>query len=288
MIRIAQLGCENISLKMKRKYFILIRLNVLIIASLLSSVLLGQDRNVLFVGNSLTYANDMPKTLQHMFDEASVGIKVYQSCYPGMPLSDHLGIRFSKPYNSQSIQILKTKSWYRVVLQEGTVRVLIPEARDKLFIRAVYALDSIILTRGGKTILYQNYVLGSYPRHYCYPSHLIDSNLSSETYCSDEFLNSPQELEQINDAIYSISKEKKLEVASVGEAFETCKRKYPQLGLIVGNGDTHPSEIGSYLIACVFYGRLAMKKSSDVKFYDGLDLEVAKKIQKLADEVNGL
>jgi len=252
------------------------------------NILSGQSKNVLFVGNSLTYSNEMLNTLQIMFDETKVSILVYRSCHPGMPLSDHLGIKSRKPFNSQTTEMLRSKEWYRVILQEATIRILIPEARDRLYVKAVIALDSIVKTRQGQTMLYQNYALGSYPIKYCYPGHIIDPKFSGETFCSDEFLSSYQEMLAINNGIDYLATKLNVEIAPVGDAFELFNKRYPQLNCIEGNGDTHPSEIGAYLIACVFYGRLSMKPSSEVRYYAKLQKEVAIKIQNLADEINHL
>lgn len=50
----------------------------------------SKEVNVLFVGNSLTYYNDMPQKLQGMLDEQNSNIKIDQITYPGFSLSRHL------------------------------------------------------------------------------------------------------------------------------------------------------------------------------------------------------
>lgn len=49
-----------------------------------------QEINFLFIGNSLTYYNDMPQMLQNMMNETNQKIKIDQFTFPGLSLNDHL------------------------------------------------------------------------------------------------------------------------------------------------------------------------------------------------------
>lgn len=49
-----------------------------------------QKTNVLFIGNSLTYYHDMPKTLQAMLNENNSKFNIEQSAFAGMTLNAHL------------------------------------------------------------------------------------------------------------------------------------------------------------------------------------------------------
>ena len=136
----------------------------LIRAIIMSMTLLScQDKrikNVLFVGNSLTYYNEMPKTLQSIIDDQDVRMNVQQITFPGYFLSQHLK-------DSLTISRINSQDWDYVVLQEATVRVLIPEIREYNFYPAVHKLDSIIKIKNGTTVLYQSYAISIYPKQYC-------------------------------------------------------------------------------------------------------------------------
>ena len=104
--------------------------------------------NVLFVGNSLTYYNEMPQLLQEMLNETNPNIKIDQITFPGVSLENHIDYmadpnkensRYEKkPGDTTSTERkLLQKPWDVVIIQEGTVRVLIPEARDSLVIPAI-------------------------------------------------------------------------------------------------------------------------------------------------------
>jgi hypothetical protein len=43
-------------------------------------------------------------------------------------------------------------------------------------------------------------------------------------------------------------------VVFAGEAFELCQKRHPEINLYAD--DRHPSQAGTYLAACVFYGKI--------------------------------
>lgn len=98
--------------------------------------------NILFVGNSLTSVGDMPDILQKMFDNANLNFKVSQSTFNGLSLQAHLetmvdsvidGTTYTRDKKSgdttSTEKALNAKKWDYIVLQEGTVRFLIPEVK---------------------------------------------------------------------------------------------------------------------------------------------------------------
>lgn len=235
-----------------------------------------QPKEVLFIGNSLTYYHDMPAMLQEMLRETHSTITIHQSTEPGVSLYNHLT-------SEKTINKLNSQSWAFVVLQEGTVRTLIPEVMRYQLKPTVIKLDSIIKIKGGRTILYQSYPISTYPQRYCYPSIIISNTLQEGDYCSVEFLNSDQEFTVIqnsfNDLIHSINGS----IAPVGSCFESCKKKFPELMLFESAEDTHPSKLGSYMIACVFFRVLTGELVSGINFNAGLDLTDINKIKEIVD-----
>lgn len=237
-----------------------------------------RPKEVLFIGNSLTYYHDMPLTLQAMLNEKDIKVNIYQSSFPGVSLSDHL----IKP---ETLAKLNSQNWDYVVLQEATVRVLIDEVREYNFGPSILRLDSLIKLKKGQTILYQAYPISIYPKKYCYPSFLIKPEIPEVEYCSDSIRNSAEEFELIQTSFNEASKTIQGKVAPIGQYFEFCKKKYPELSLFESKEDTHPSVLGSYLIACVFYKTLTGEKTTDVK-YSGTVTELDKgKINEIVDSL---
>lgn len=154
-----------------------------LIITCLSILVLGacsdaRPKEVLFIGNSLTYYHDMPLMLQGMLNENESKINIHQSTFPGVSLSDHL----IKP---ETLAKLNSQNWDYVVLQEATVRVLIDEVREYNFEPSILRLDSLIKLKKGQTILYQSYPVSIYPKKYCYPSFLVRPEIPETNYCSD-------------------------------------------------------------------------------------------------------
>jgi len=242
----------------------------------LSSCQSRQPKEVLFIGNSLTYYHDMPAMLQEMLREKHSTITIHQSTEPGVSLYDHLT-------SEKTIKKLNSQSWDFVVLQEGTVRTLIPEVMQYQLRPTVMKLDSIIKVKGGRTILYESYPISEYPKTYCYPSIIISNTLKEKDYCSVEFLNSDQELKVIQNSFNELNNSISGNIAFVGTCFELCKKKFPELMLFESKEDTHPSKLGSYLIACVFFRVLTGETVSGINYNAGLDLKDIKKIKEIVD-----
>jgi len=214
--------------------------------------------------------------LQEILRQNNSKISVEQSTQPGISLSDHLNL-------NSTIEKLNSKHWDFVILQEGTVRALIPEAMKYQFGPSVVKFDSIIKQKGGTTILYESYPISKYPEKYCYPSFLISDRLAEKDYCSAELLNSDQEFEVIRKSFSELNNLINCKIAPVGTVFELCKKKYPELQLFESNDDTHPSKLGSYLIACVFFRALTNENASELNINFGLNPADTKIIRELVD-----
>lgn len=254
-----------------------------LIITCLSILLFGacsdpRPKEVLFIGNSLTYYHDMPLTLQAMLNEKDIKINIHQSTFPGISLSDHL----IKP---ETLTKLNSQNWDYVVLQEATVRVLIDEVREYNFEPAILRLDSLVKLKKGQTILYQSYPVSIYPKKYCYPSLLVRAEIPEANYCSDSLRSSTEEFDIIQASFNEVSLTIQGKVAPVGLYFELCKKKYPELSLFESTEDTHPSALGSYLIACVFFKILTGEKTADVKYSETLTQTDKDKINEIVDSL---
>lgn len=242
----------------------------------LSSCQSRQPKEVLFIGNSLTYYHDMPAMLQEMLREKHSAINIHQITEPGVSLYNHLN-------SENTIKKLNSQSWDFVVLQEGTVRTLIPEVMQYQLRPTVIKLDSIIRVKGGRTILYQSWPILEYPKKYCYPSIMISNTLKEKDYCSLELLSSDQEFEIIQNSFNELNNSINGNIAYVGTCFELCKKKFPELMLFESKEDTHPSKLGSYLIACVFFRVLTGERANAINYGAGLELADIEKIKNIVD-----
>lgn len=98
--------------------------------------------NVLFVGNSLTYTNDLPGTLVAIATMARDTVAVGAYTAAGVALVDHLNGATSAP------AAIRAGGWQYVILQQGPTPAGV--CRDTLAL-ATRAFDSMITGAGAKT-----------------------------------------------------------------------------------------------------------------------------------------
>lgn len=213
---------------------------------------------ILFIGNSLTYYNDMPQMLQKMLNMSTKKYFVYQKTEPGIRLKEHLSkIKNFDP--SLNIETFKKEKFSFVVLQEASVRLLVPQLNKELF----YVIDSfneIVKENSGKLLFYQPYPAYVYPYTYCFPNFK-----TGDSFCSEQVLTSEQEMNIYKSVCDSINKKFETTIIPVGEAFQLCKKEYSTYPLLVD--EQHPSRLGSYLIAYLFYISITSEKAIPNFYY---------------------
>jgi hypothetical protein len=273
---------------------------LLILTSLLTLICNSQNKNtdgeinVLFIGNSLTYFHEMPETVQKMVNETNSNFKIEQSTFPGMSLSAHLdniiesrtenGISTRKKVDGEKTETeikLTEKAWDGIILQEGTVGLLIPEAKNHKVETAIEEIKRRITNPNCKFILFKTWPSKKdYPKQYCYSKWAINHSLENDKYCSPEIENLEQEIELINKSYDSVAEKYGLTTSDNGNKFYEVLTKYPQIELY--EDDSHPNEYGAFLNACVFYQILTDKKASDLKFNGGIEYKTAELLKKIA------
>lgn len=255
----------------------------------------SKEVNVLFIGNSLTYFYDMPQTLQKMLDENNSTIKIHQSTFPGMSLSGHLsdiiesrtqnGIR-TRQKNANEVteteQKVKERQWDVIVLQTGTVSILIPESRDFQINKAVSDIKTLVKNPACKFILFYTWPSkNTYPEKYCYSSSLIDPSIDKEECCSPILENLQQEYQLINEGYDVVAQKGDLIKTSHAKKYYEVLTKHPEINLY--EDDSHPNKYGAFLNACIFYEMLAKRKPSLLKFIGDIEPEIAKSLKSIAD-----
>lgn len=269
--------------------------------TLILGLLLTQDpdpppvREILFVGNSITYYNEMPAMLQKLFDAGGDNYIVYQSTFTDRSLIDHYNwIREKKPDMvrladsskkewPRTADNLTVRNWDIVILQDATLNILIPGTRQQIFEPAVLQLNNLIGETGARTLLFQNYPLGIYPGHYCIDKRKLIPGTKDEMMCSAVFENSYEEMQVIERNIRTLASKIDAQVVPVGEAFEKNRYKYPGIPLYADKWDQHPSREASYLIACMFYNHITGKNISGLIEYGDINQKEAANIQSVAD-----
>tara|TARA_B110000240_G_scaffold194322_1_gene241745 strand:- start:689 stop:1555 length:867 start_codon:yes stop_codon:yes gene_type:complete len=276
---------NNVNCTLKKK-----KMNRLI-WSLLFIIILGcqstKEKKLLFIGNSLTYYNDMPKMLTEMFAESKVNIQIMTSTYPGYSLGSHLNTIIMKGdsemiytrlkkegENTATEEILLKNDFDIVILQEQSGLMLIPEIVNKEVSKNVLGLKDIIGSES-EILLYQNY-----PLNFRHPN-VICREVNSTEYCTDSLFSVDQEMKLITSGFEQLDDGKNL--VRIGEIFKYIMLNENKINLFSDEG--HPSLEGSFLIALKFYKDITGKNCSNLKYKNKLDIKTSNKLKEIVDKV---
>ena len=255
----------------------------------------AKEINVLFIGNSLTYFYDMPQTVQKMLNETTPNIRIEQSTFPGQSLDGHLsdiitsrtenGISTRKKEEGEKTETeikIAEKKWDIVILQTGTISVLIPENRELITNKAISEIKKLVSNPNCKFILFNTWPSkNEYPEQYCYPSRMIDKSILKERCCSPTLENLEQETNLINESYDSLARKNNLLKSDNGNKFYEVLTNYPEIELY--EDDSHPNKYGAFLNACIFYQMLTNKKASELKFTGEIEPKIAELLKQIAE-----
>jgi hypothetical protein len=170
---------------------------------------------VLFIGNSLTYTNDLPGTLSGLARGAGDTIQVQTVAAPNLALIDHVAGQ------TNAVDIIKSASWDYVVLQQGPTPL--PIYRDTLILATKW-LQPYIRSAGARS------------------AQLMVWPSATKRGSFDEVRRSTQLAAKAVGGIF----------LPAGEAWRAAWSAGPRIPLY-GSDGFHPSELGTYLTALVVY-----------------------------------
>ncbi len=180
---------------------------------------------VLFIGNSLTDANDMPGMVAQLGAQAGDSIDAWYLALPDYALIDH--------YTSGSaIVTIQSYLWEYVVLQQGPSTL--PVSRDTLVL-ATRLLDPYIKAVGAKTALF-----------------MVWPDVTRAAYfddCRDSYRAAAQAVGGV--------------FMPAGEAWRALWATDPAAGLYGADG-YHPSQMGSFVAAMEIFERITGKDVRDL------------------------
>lgn len=215
---------------------------------------------VLFVGNSLTYENSMPSLVQRLAaaDDGARPIFTVQYVAGGWTLSEAA--------RDRPLAGLLGRRWDFVVLQEQSQVPALPRAHLREFAPAARSLHARIRAGGARTVLFMTwgYEDGD------------PANYAGDSYAAMQL--------RLAGAYEAVGAQLPAHVAPVGLAWAEARRRDPQLDLWARDG-VHPSRLGSYLAACVFYKTLTGRDPRGSRFHAGLEEADARFLQDVAADV---
>ena len=177
----------------------------------------GRQIRVLFVGNSLTYVNDLPGMVVALAQNAGDRITQTTVAFPNFSLEDHWN-------DGRALQAISASKWDLIVLQQGPSSLA--TSRDLLLDFAKRFADEAVRS-GARVALYS--VWPSSDRAMDFDA--VTANYAAAADTTDGVL------------------------FPAGEAWRAAWHRDSSLELYGPDG-FHPSQLGSYLVALVMYQQL--------------------------------
>jgi hypothetical protein len=220
---------------------------------------------ILFVGNSYTSVNDLPRTLGAIARSLGDLAETAMVAPGGYTLQQH-------SQDANTLAKIKAGPWDFVVLQEQSQ---MPElARDQvedLILPWVLKLHQAveIANPAARTVLFETWGKRDGDRQFCQ----VRPEVCTYRGMQDRII-----------ATYRFLAERTAGVlAPVGEAWSEVRHTHPEIELYSNDG-SHPSPQGTYLAACVFYAVLLGKTPAGADTL-GIDRDQARHLQQVAEAV---
>ena len=218
---------------------------------------LVNELQILFIGNSYTFSNELPQVFTRLAQEGGHAVNVAMLAQGGWTLEKH-------SQSAKTRETIQGQSWDYVILQEQSTRPAWPNTRDQNMYPAVRLLAEEIENTGGEGILFMTW------GHRDGLPHSQDTDYHGmQAVLAESYLEIGRELDLI--------------IAPVGLAWQNALGQDPQMDLWSGDG-SHPSKQGSYLAACVFYAVIFQESPEGLTYMAGLSKETGQFIQSIAAE----
>ena len=210
---------------------------------------------VLFIGNSYTFYNDLPKTFAKLAQAGDKRVETGMVASGGWALSDHVN-------SAETLDQIKSSQWNFVVLQEQSLVPASEERRATEMYPMVRTLVAKIKETGATPVLFVTWAHRGGWREVGLPGY---ENMQL----------------QINEGYIGIAEEINAPLAPVGFAWLKLWKQNPQISLWQADG-SHPNEKGTYLAACVFFALLYRQSPESLSYTGNLSTDEAQILQKIA------
>jgi hypothetical protein len=216
---------------------------------------------ILFVGNSFTFENSMPELVHKLAAADPRGRPIFAVEYTA-PLwslraaSEDDGLKRLIHRIPWNVVVLQERSWIPALSLEERARQMYPYA---------WSLQRDIAAVRAETMLFMTW---GYEHGY--------RGVSGDTFDGMQL--------RLANGYEDLAEKLGAYVAPVGLAWAEALRGRPGLHLWASDGK-HPSKLGSYLAACVFYAMLTHQDPRGSSFTAGLALREARYVQQVSADV---
>lgn len=230
-----------------------------------------EEIKVLFLGNSYTYVNDLPKIIEDIASNENMTF-THESVTPG-------GCTLFQHVDSQnSMSKIRKGDWDYVVLQEQSQLPSIDHYRHSAMKTAYKSLcDSIMHYNPNAKVLGYLTWGRRYGGQQCV-------NFGEGLYCSADFVDFNHMQDTLTAAYCENAYATNSYIAPVGEAWRKALETDPNL-VLHSSDNSHPSYDGSYLATCVFHAILWNKSPIGIYHDNKIDNDKAVLLQTIANDV---
>jgi hypothetical protein len=197
---------------------------------------------VLFVGNSLTFYNDLPALFCALALHAGPA-RVRSVTAPGWSLHEHLDA-------GDAERVIAGERWDFVVLQEQGAR---PTAAPADFEVSVRQFGAIAAAHGARAAIYETWQL----------------------------LDIHQDVRALRQEFATVSRETGFLFVPVATAWRSAREKHPALEFLAPD-QHHPSPLGSAFAAQIFYASLLDRSPEGLPCVAAVDAETSRDLQRIA------
>lgn len=213
-----------------------------LLLTIFNTVVLAQTNKdplkVLFVGNSYTYFENLPQIVSLISEGTDTKLQTKKSTAGGAWLSDHwIGNKGLK-----TREIIETGGFDMVVIQENSMGAINAPDSTRKYSKL---LCDFIKKNGAKPVIYLTWARKMVPQYQ----------------------------EPINNVFSEVVKDNKVMMSPVGKAWALARKMRPGIELFNSDG-SHPSELGTFLTACVFVATITKQLPEKLQgYYRTLDLQ---------------
>jgi hypothetical protein len=188
--------------------------------------------HILFLGNSFTSVNDLPKTFAAVAASLGTAVETEAITPGGRTLEAHA----ADPAVRARIA---ARTWDFVVLQEQSQRPAFSAAQvETQVVPAALSLDALIRAAGARTVFYETWGRRDGDQDNC---------RSVPDICTYEGMQ-----RRLDETYRDLAKRTAGLLSPAGEAWLRVRMTHPEIPLYAADG-IHPSPQGTYLAACTLY-----------------------------------
>jgi len=217
---------------------------------------------VLFIGNSLTYAGDLPALIQGLARAAGVNLLYDQHTPGGARLLNHAA-------DPEVRALLARGGWDAVVLQEQSEW---PAFSDEQVRSGIEPYATALATEARAASPSVRLLLYETPARRDGDPQNVSVSPELATYEGMQL--------RIDRTYERLAALLRGTVVPVGVAWRLARHEHPEIDLYADA--VHPGRVGAYLIACVFHATLLERSPVGSSYTAGLDPEMAATLQAIA------